>query len=497
VFISIDPRRPIYRQIYDAVRERVMSGELPPGTRLPSTRALAAELGVSRRTTLVAYEQLLAEGYVIGRVGSGTTVTSGLAVVGRRLARSRAAPKPRPQRSPRLSTFGRRLASSASPARWTMWGAALRYDFRHPLPAVDDFPWTQWRRLTARRLREASVGLLSYGPPEGYEPLRCALARYLQRSRGFSCDPAHIIIVGGSQQALDLTARVLVDPDDRIIIEEPQYPGARQVFAAAGARLVPVAVDDHGLDPSGLEARAGWARLAYVTPSHQFPTGAVLPLERRLQLLSWAQRTGTWVVEDDYDSEYRFQGHPIAAIKGLDRAGRVIYIGTFSKLLFPALRLGYLVVPAELASSFAAAKFLADRHAPTVEQAVLADFMTEGHFDRLLPRLRKRVAARRAALLQAVDDYLGERAVVSGTNAGIHVLLWLRDVPSGEMPALVDRAAAAGVGAYPLTPFYITPPRRGGLVLAYAAMTGADIRSGIGRLAACLPRSRRSTRGLS
>jgi GntR family transcriptional regulator / MocR family aminotransferase len=221
---------------------------------------------------------------------------------------------------------------------------------------------------------------LSYGPPEGYEPLRDALAQYLQRSRGFSCDPAHIIIVGGSQQALDLTARVLVDPDDRIVIEEPQYPGARQIFAAAGARLVPVAVDDNGLDPAGLEARAGWARLAYVTPSHQFPTGAVLPLERRLQLLSWAQRTGAWVVEDDYDSEYRFQGHPIAAIKGLDRAGRVIYIGTFSKLLFPALRLGYLVVPAELASSFAAAKFLADRHAPTIEQAVLADFMTEGHF---------------------------------------------------------------------------------------------------------------------
>jgi GntR family transcriptional regulator/MocR family aminotransferase len=374
-------------------------------------------------------------------------------------------------------------------------GPTLRYDFRYPLPAIDDFPWLLWRRLTARCLRRASLSFLSYGPPEGYEPLRVAVSQYLHRSRGFTCDPAHIIIVGGSQQALDLTARVLVDPNDPIVIEEPQYPGARQVFAAAGARLVPVDVDSKGLDPAQLGARAARARLAYVTPSHQFPTGAVLTLERRLALLDWAERTGAWVIEDDYDSEYRFQGHPIAAIKSLDRASRVIYVGTFSKLLFPALRLGYVVVPAPLLPSFTAAKFLADRHAPTLEQAVLAEFIAQGHFDRLLRRLRKRVAARRAALLTALDEYLGHRVTVSGTNAGIHILLLLRNVSTAELPSLVELAAAAGVGVYPSTAFYITPPRHGGLVLAYGSISEEDIRSGIQRLAACLstrPRRRAS-----
>jgi GntR family transcriptional regulator/MocR family aminotransferase len=485
MFITFDHSRPIYRQIYERLREGIMSGEFPPGTRLPSTRALATELGVSRRTALVSYEQLLAEGYVVGRVGSGTAVAPGLTAS--RGLPSRRATDGRARRPLRLASFGRRLADSVQSFRGALSGAALRYDFRYPLPAVDVFPWVQWRRLTARCLRQASIGFLSYGPPQGYEPLRSAIAQYLYRSRGFTCDPAHIIIVGGSQQALDLTARVLVDPDDTIVIEDPQYPGARQVFAAAGARLVPIAVDAKGLDPGKLGARGGGARLAYVTPSHQFPTGAVLPLERRLALLHWAEKTGALVVEDDYDSEYRFQGHPIAAIKSLDHAGRVIYIGTFSKLVFPALRLGYLVVPSELAPAFAAAKFLADRHAPTIEQAVMAEFIVEGHFDRLLRRLRKRVAARRTALLEALHDYLGDRVTVSGTNAGIHVLLWLRDVPPGELPTLVGRAAAAGVGVYPSTPCYMTPPPRGELVLAYASMSAEDIRSGIRRLADCLP----------
>jgi GntR family transcriptional regulator/MocR family aminotransferase len=486
MFISLGADRPVYRQICEAIRHRIVSGELPPGARLPSTRGLAAELGVSRRSVLVAYDQLLAEGYVTGRVGSGTRVLPGL---GDR--RDRSKPRGSPQRArsaPRLAAFGRRLARSMPPSRWTLPSAALRYDFRRPLPAVDDLPWVQWRRLTIGCLREASIELLGYGPPEGYAPLRAAIARYLHRARGVACDPSHVIIVGGSQQALDLVGRVLVDPDDPIVIEEPQYPGAREVFAAAGARLVPLGVDQHGVDPAQLDAQAPGARLAYVTPSHQFPTGAILPLERRLALLDWAQRTGAWVVEDDYDSEYRFAGHPIAAIKSLDRAGRVIYVGTFSKLLFPALRLGYLVVPPSLAPAFASAKFLADRHAPTFEQMILARFIDDGHFDRLLRRLRSRIAVRRAAMLAALDRYLGDRAMVTGTSAGLHVLVWLRDVPAERLPSLLKRAAASGVGAYPSTAFYIAPPLRGGLVMAYASMTEEDIRAGIRRLAECLPR---------
>ena len=483
MLIALDSRRAIYQQIYERLREGIVSGELAPATRLPSTRTLATELGVSRRTALVAYEQLLAEGYVVGRVGSGTTVAPGLALSHRPPSRHT---DHRPRRSLRLASFGRRLTKSAQIFPGTPNGPVQRYDFRYPLPAVDDLPWLLWRRLTARCLRRASIGFLSYGPPRGYEPLRRAIAEYLRPRRGVTCDPAHIIVVGGSQQALDLIARVLVDPDDRVAIEDPHYPAARQVFTAAGARLVPIPVDGDGLDPAELAARARGARLVYVTPSHQFPTGAVLPLERRLALLDWATRTGAFVIEDDYDSEYRFQGHPIAAIKGLDRAGRVIYIGTFSKLLFPALRLGYLVVPPELVSAFSAAKFLADRHAPTLEQAVLAEFIVEGHFDRLLRRLRKRVAARRSALLAALDDYMGDRVTVSGTNSGFHVLLWLRDVAPRELPALVARAAAAGVGVYSSTPLHITPPRRAGLVLAYASMSEVDIRAGIRQLARAL-----------
>jgi GntR family transcriptional regulator/MocR family aminotransferase len=487
MLIAFDSGRAIYQQIYERLREGIVSGELPAATRLPSTRTLATELGVSRRTALVAYEQLLAEGYVVGRVGSGTTVVPGLTPL-RRPPSHHAEHRARPPL--RLASFGRRLAKSARIFPGTPHGPALRYDFRYPLPAVDDLPWRQWRRLTARCLRRASIGFLSYGPPQGYEPLRLAIAQYLRQHRGVTCHSADILIVGGSQQALDLIARVLVDPNDRIAIEDPHYPAARQIFTAAGARLVPVAVDEDGLVPDELWARGGGARLVYVTPSHQFPTGAVLPLERRLALLDWAKRTHAFVVEDDYDSEYRFEGHPILAIKGLDRAGRVIYIGTFSKLLFPALRLGYLVLPPELVSAFAAAKFLADRHAPTLEQAVLAEFIADGHFDRLLRRLRKRVAARRGALLAALDDHLGDRVTVSGTNSGFHVLLSLRDVRPRELPAIVTRAATAGVGVYSAAPFYMRPPRRAGLVLAYASMSEEDIRAGIRQLARALPASR-------
>ena len=484
MFIALEPNRTIWRQIYERLRDGIVTGEFLPGTRLPSTRALATDLGVSRRTALVAYEQLLAEGYVVGQVGSGTTVAPGL-TASRGRASSRAVGRRR-HRTVWLASFGRRLASSV-PSLGIPREPPLRYDFRYAVPPVDDFPWGQWRHLTARCLRRASIAFLNYGPPEGYEPLRLAIAQYLRRSRGFSCDPAHIIIVGGSQQALDLIARVLIDPDDAVAIEDPQYPGARQVFTAAGARLVPIEVDSRGIDPAELRARGDGVRLAYVTPSHQFPTGAVLPLERRLALLSWAEDVGAFVVEDDYDSEYRFKGHPIAAIKSLDRDGRVLYVGTFSKVLFPALRLGYLVAPPELAPALTAAKLLTDRHAPTLEQAVLAEFIAEGHFDHLLRRLRKRVAARRTALLAALDDHLGDRVMVSGTNAGIHVLLGLRDVPSGRLPAVVERAEAAGVGVYPSTLCYMTPPRRAGLILAYAAMMEEDIRSGIRRLAGCLP----------
>jgi GntR family transcriptional regulator/MocR family aminotransferase len=340
--------------------------------------------------------------------------------------------------------------------------------------------------LLARRARAVSVSALHYGPPEGYAPLREAIAAYLGRSRAVLCEPGQIIVVNGSQQALDLAARVLLDAGDSVLIEEPHYQGARQVFLAAGARLLPMPVDEEGLVTTSLPDARAAARLVYVTPSHQFPTGTIMSLVRRLALLQWAEATAAYVLEDDYDSEFRYEGRPVEAVQGLDRSGRVIYIGTFSKVLFPALRLGYLVLPPPLVPLFSAAKWLTDRHTSILEQAALTDFIHEGHFEHHLRRSRTRNAARRAALLEALDTYLGARVEVWGANAGVHLLVWLQDVAPDQLSAFIDCAARAGVGLYPVTPYYLTPPRRAGLLLGYAAMAADDMRAGVQRLAAVL-----------
>lgn len=279
---------------------------------------------------------------------------------------------------------------------------------------------------------------------------------------------------------------MLLDPGDRVVIEEPHYQGARLVFLAAGARLVPAPVDGDGLDVACLPRAGARARLAYVTPSHQFPTGVVMSLGRRLALLEWARRADAHVVEDDYDSEYRYEGRPIEAVQGLDRAGRVIYVGTLSKVLFPALRLGYLVLPGPLVEPFRRAKWATDRHTGTLEQEVLAEFIRDGHFERHLRRSRTRYAARRAALLDALAAHFGDRAEVVGANAGVHLLVWLRGVAPGALDRLVQRAAEDGVGVYPIAPYYLIPPKRAGLLLGYASLTEAEIRAGIRRLAAVL-----------
>jgi GntR family transcriptional regulator/MocR family aminotransferase len=297
------------------------------------------------------------------------------------------------------------------------------------------------------------------------------------------CEADQVLVVNGSQQALDLVARVLLDPGDPVVLEEPHYLGAWWAFHVAGARLIPARVDDEGLDVATLAPSAARARLAYVTPSHQFPTGVVMSLTRRLALLEWARAHEAWVVEDDYDSEYRYEGRPIEAVQGLDRAGRVIYIGTLSKVLFPALRLGYLVLPPALVDACRAAKWVMDRHSPTLEQEVLADFIADGHFERHLRRSRTRYATRRAAVLAALAEHLGERVEVVGANAGVHLLVWLSDVAPRALPRVVEAARREGVGVYPIAPYYFRPPRRAGLILGYAALDERRIREGIARLA--------------
>jgi len=488
MLVAVEGPGLLSERIYQSLRRAILAGEFSAGARLPATRALSGELGVARNTVLLAYEHLLAEGYAVGRVGSGTYVAPTLpeAVLGVPGGAPRSA-VPRKVAAPTLSAYGRRLGREASAGTVAPPAAATpRYDFRYGLPAVDAFPHALWRRLVARRMRSASAASLGYGPPEGYLPLRQALADYLRRSRGVACAAEQIVVVNGSQQALDLATRVLLDPGDRVLIEEPHYLGARRAFLAAGARLVPVAVDGDGLDLSTAPRGASAARLAYVTPSHQFPTGAVMSLPRRLALLAWARAAGAHVLEDDYEHEYRYEGRPIEALQGLDRAGRVLYAGTLSKVAFPALRLGYLVLPERLLAPFAAAKWLTDRHTPTLQQEALADFIREGHFERHLRRARLGASVRRAALLEALSGCLQDRVEVAGANAGMHLLVWLRDVAPAELPGIVQRAAGAGVGVYPVDPYYLTACRRAGLLLGYVSMTERDIRDGIRELARVL-----------
>jgi GntR family transcriptional regulator/MocR family aminotransferase len=485
MLIKLDGSGPLALQLYRALRRAILSGALPPGARLPSTRGLAAETGVSRNTVLLAYAQLLGEGYAAGRRGSGTYVPAELPDAMTAVAAS-GAPRPagRRLRAPRLSRLARRVSGRA--VTWAPPPQRVPYDFRYGRPAFGDFPHATWRRLLARRARRVSDRDLDYGPPAGATVLREAIAGYLQRSRAVTAAAEQVIVVSGSQQGLDLCARVLLDPGSGVLLEEPHYPGARGVFVAAGAEIVAAPVGEDGLDVGALGPSARAVRLAYLTPSHQFPTGVLMSLARRLALLRWAERAGAYVVEDDYDSEYRYVGRPVESLQGLDRKGRVIYVGTFSKLLFPALRLGYLVVPAPLLQPFVNAKALADTGSATLEQLALADFIGEGHFERHVRRARARNAARRTALLEAIAEHLGDRVEVRAADAGIHVLLWLRGVAAARLLPALARAEASGVRAYPVALCYRTPPRQAGLILGYAGLGEPQIREGIRLLAHAL-----------
>jgi len=473
---------PLHRQLYDRLRAAILGGRLRAGTRLPSTRALASQLGVSRNTVMGAFLQLLAEGYLEGRVGSGTYVSDSLpedllratARVGREEEESAG-------RGRTLSKRGEVLASTrASTSR----DRGVPRAFRPGVPALDQFPSRVWGRLASRVWRRPPRGLLGYGDPAGYRPLREEIAAYLGAARAVGCVWEQVIVVSGSQQALDLAARVLLDPGDAAWVEDPGYAGARGALISAGADIVPVPVDGEGLEVSTGIERVADARLAYVSPSHQYPLGATMSLSRRLELLAWASRAGSWVLEDDYDSEYRYTGRPLEALQGLDTEGRVIYIGTFSKVLSPALRLGYLVVPPDLVDPFTAARELADRCSPLVEQAVLARFIAEGFFASHLRRMRVLYAERQAALVEAAARDLRELLDVRPAEAGMHLVGWLPE--SADDREAASRAAARGVEATALSLYGIEPSRRGGLLLGYAAVGEQEIRTGVRRLAAAL-----------
>ncbi len=481
--MALDPLSgtPFYRQLYEGLRAEILSGRLPAGARLPSTRAVAAELGVSRTTAVAAFDQLLSEGYLQGKTGSGTYVAPSIPddLLGvRGGARAEAGP------SRDGHALSRRGATMAATQTSVARDRGAPRAFRPGVPALEEFPFGVWRRLVGRVWRRPATGLLGYGEPAGYGPLRREISDHLGPARAVRCEPGQVIVVSGSQQALDLCARVLLDPGEVAWVEDPGYRGARAALIGAGAALAPVPVDAEGLDVAAGVGLAPRARLACVTPSHQYPLGVTMSLARRLELLRWAGRSSAWVLEDDYDSEYRYSGRPLEALQGLDTEGRVIYVGTFSKVLFPSLRLGYLVVPPDLVDAFTAARELSDRQPPGTEQAVLAHFMAEGHFARHLRRMRSLYAERQALLIEEAGKRLPGLLDLPPAGSGMHLV--------GRLPANRDdreasrRAAERGVEAPPVSLYGRPPGGRGGLLLGYAAVGEDGIRQGVRRLAGAL-----------
>lgn len=485
IAVERDGTIPMHRQIYEEVRGLILDGRLARGMRLPSTRALALEFGLSRNTAQAAYDQLLAEGYIEGRVGAGSYVAGDLPEDS--LAATGAAPgdddpgvAPRPGRDG-LSRRGAMLASLSAPHAGG--GAA----FTPGVPDLAAFPFDVWARLMARSWRRPPASLLTKGDPGGHPPLRAAIAGYLRTARGVRCAADQVIVVAGAQQAIGLAAHVLCDEGDRALVEEPGYPGVRGALMAAGLRPALSPVDGEGLDIAAAEARAPDARLACVAPSHQYPLGVTLSLPRRLALLDWAARRDGWIVEDDYDSEYRYAGRPLAALQGMDRSGRVVYVGTFSKVLFPSLRVGYLVVPGDLVGAFLRARRALDDHPSSVAQPALTAFIQDGHFAAHIRRMRKLYAARQGALVAAIRARFADRLAVDPAPAGMHLLARF----AGPWAARDDVAAAmaaarAGVTAYPLSSCYAGPPGGHGFLLGYAAVPEGDIAAKLDILAQAL-----------
>ena len=449
---------PIHRQIYDGLRRAILEGRLSPGQLVPSTRALAEDLGVSRLPVLTAYDQLLHEGYLEGRTGSGTFVSGAI-------PDDLLTPPPPGARAP-ARRVGRVTHSAPRPRDEGGLGP-----FRMSLPALDRFPHAIWARLVARRARMLRPADMAYGDPAGLVALRVAVAEHLRAARTVRCEVEQVLIVSGSQAAARLAATVLLGSDDRVAMEEPGSPLIRAALGAEGADVVPIPVDEEGISVAALQRRGIRVRAAYVTPSHQYPLGTSMTAARRLALLDWAHREGAWLLEDDYDSEYRYVSRPLGALQGMDAHERVIYSGTFSKVLFPALRVGYIVVPSALRQRFVDARETFDLFSPTLYQLALADFLREGHFARHLRRMRGVYRARRDALLTGLARHCAGRLTVINADAGLHLAVLLEGGLDDR--DLVRRMAARGLTATPLSICYTGGGGggRSGLLLGFGGST--------------------------
>lgn len=478
---------PLHRQLYDEIRRSILSGRLAKGQKVPSTRTLAESLAISRATVTMAYEYLLSEGYLEATTGSGTYVCRQLPdellktrnpdVKKLNITGGLRKPGPVPNYK-RLSKFGSHLRDKP----WIeLGGYEPEIQFSFGRPSISDLPLKQWMSLYNDRVRRGELNELDCpSKSAGYPPLRQAIANYLGRARAVACHPDQIVIVNGSQQAIDLVTRVLVDRGDFVGIEDPGYIGAKKAFEAQGAQLVALPVDASGLDVAAAKVHGNNLKLVYVTPSHQFPTGVVMTLPRRLELLSWAQQTGTYVLEDDYDSEYRYKGRPIPALAGLEHNETVIYIGTFSKVLFPALRLGYLVLPKPLVKVFERAKWIADRHSALLEQQVLADFINGGFLDRHIRRMRALYEQRRKTVITSLKEEFAENVTVFGDNAGINVLIRLKSAKTDEQ--ILTSARELDISLVSTAGFYLGQAPQGEFLLNFGGLSEEQIQEGVARL---------------
>nr|WP_246652398.1 PLP-dependent aminotransferase family protein [Rhizobium laguerreae] len=460
------------RAIYLGLRDQIATGVYSVGDRLPSTRALAEELGVSRTTVTAAFEQLISEGYVHVRHGARAIVAGNVAA---RVETSKITP---PNSSVRLSAYGARAMEL--PTNVPGATGPLDYDFRYGDVAPGDFPKLAWRKALGSAVL-AHRDRLSYGHPAGSPALREALQGYLWRARGIRCTSEQIVVVNGSQQALDLCARILVDPGDKVLIEEPCYAMARNVLVTLGAMPTAIKCDEEGLDTSSLPDPAGYA-LAYATPSHQFPLGGVLSVGRRRQLVDWAVAGKAFIVEDDYDGEYRYDVSPIPPLY-LSGHGRVIYVGTASKTLSPTLRLGYLVLPEPLIEPFVRCKQILDRHTSLFEQEALAMLVESGAYERHVRKMRRANAERRGIFLDAMVAAFGEKIEIIGTSAGLHVVVWFNEFAGRDEQSIADNARHNRIGIYPVSRLFANPAERcAGFIFGYASMPARQIPNGVDRL---------------
>src|SRR4051812_27272797 len=470
----------LWRWLYTELRAAILDGRLKPGARMPSTRSLGLQYSLSRGTVVAAFDQLQAEGYTRTEVGSGTYVASGLPVESFSATRKYAAlTLPMSKATISLSTQQFLKGVEVTPASRSIGKAFRAYE-----PAIDLFPVELWARVASRVLRRAPRSLYAHGNAAGYQPLRRAIAAYVGASRGVHCSPEQIIVTSGAQHALDLIGRFLVATGDRVWMEDPGYSGALQTLRATSARIVPVPVDGDGLMVNAGRKLAPKAKLAYVTPANQFPMGVTMSADRRLELLRWAAGANAWIIEDEYDAEYRYFGRPVAALQTLDSSGCVIYIGTFTKVLFNALRLGFMVLPERLVEMFASARSFIDRHPPTLDQAILAEFITEGHFGHHVRRMRQTYAERIEVLKTAADKHLNGVLDLVHAGAGMRTLGWLKTGKSDQDAA--QQAQKLGLEVAPLSSFTAKYQQPAALMLGFASCNPAELRRGVSVLVTAL-----------